>query len=112
MADFFRTGLDGRWGMGMGMGSGYSFASPMSGYYHQVSVSTTHYAPMLTRLLADGADVVPVHVALLNVHGEHELHGGRDAAASLSLQPRLKLFTRDKWTRKFYGELIEIVKIY
>ena len=38
MADFFRTGLDGRWGMGMGMGmgSGYSFASPMSGYYHQV----------------------------------------------------------------------------
>ena len=39
MADFFRTGLDGRWGMGMGMGmgSGYSFASPMSGYYHQMS---------------------------------------------------------------------------
>ena len=36
MADFFRSGLDGRWGMGMGMGSGYSFASPMSGYYHQV----------------------------------------------------------------------------
>ena len=42
MADFFRTGLDGRWGMGMGMGGGYSFASPMSGYYHQVSV-TSHY---------------------------------------------------------------------
>lgn len=38
MADFFRTGLDGRWGMGMGMGmgSGYSFTSPMSGYYHQM----------------------------------------------------------------------------
>ena len=41
MADFFRTGLDGRWGMGMGMGSGYSFASPMSGYYHQVSFVTS-----------------------------------------------------------------------
>ena len=38
MADFFRSGLDGRygWGMGMGMGSGYSLTSPMSGYYHQV----------------------------------------------------------------------------
>ena len=41
MADFFRTGLDGRWGMGMGMGmgSGYSFTSPMSGYYHQVGTT-------------------------------------------------------------------------
>ncbi|XP_023340853.1 transcription factor GATA-3 isoform X1 [Eurytemora carolleeae] len=32
MADFFRTGLDGRWGMGMGY-----FSSPMSGYYHQMA---------------------------------------------------------------------------
>ena len=48
MADFFRTGLDGRWGMGMGMGRGYSFASPMSGYYHQVSVVTTYQTLMLT----------------------------------------------------------------
>jgi len=45
MADFFRTGLDGRWGMGMGMGmgSGYSFTSPMSGYYHQMSPMSSQF---------------------------------------------------------------------
>ena len=63
MADFFRNGLDGRWGMGMGktvinlskyreekkhicsafqnqtspgMGMGYGSSLPMSGYYHQM----------------------------------------------------------------------------
>merc|ERR1712045_503859 len=43
MADFFRSGLDGRWGMGMGMGSGYSFASPMSGYYHQMAPMSSQF---------------------------------------------------------------------
>ena len=45
MADFFRLGHDGRWGMGMGMGmgSGYSFASPMSGYYHQMSPMSSQF---------------------------------------------------------------------
>ena len=45
MADFFRLGHDGRWGMGMGMGmgSGYSFANPMSGYYHQMSPMSSQF---------------------------------------------------------------------
>ena len=45
MADFFRLGHDGRWGMGMGMGmgSGYSFTNPMSGYYHQMSPMSSQF---------------------------------------------------------------------
>ena len=45
MADFFRLGHDGRWGMGMGMGMGSysSFTNPMSGYYHQMSPMSSQF---------------------------------------------------------------------
>ena len=61
----------------------------------------------IKRYIADGPDVVPVHVPLQHValHGQHGLHGGGDAAAARSsLQPRVQHCSRHKWNWKFHGQ--------
>ena len=66
-------------------------------------ILTLGYLP----LSADGPDVLAVHVALLDVHGLDELHGGGDAAAALSLNLRHQLRPCGKWNRKLNGEAVE-----
>ena len=59
--------------------------------------------------IADGPNVVPVHVPLQHValHGQHGLHGGGHAAAARrSLQPRVQHCSRHQWNWKFHGQYI------
>ena len=71
-------------------------------------ILTLGYLP----LSADGPDVLAVHVALLDVHGLDELHGGGDAAAALSLNLRHQLRPCGKWNRKLNGEPVERIVQY